>query len=131
MFVPVTSLYAALFALMLIPITIRVGLRRVTLKVFSGDGGDEVLNRRMRAHGNFVEYVPFGLLLIALMESNGAPQAYVHGLGALFLAARVMHYFTLITNPLAITRAISMLGTTAVFLLSALWLLFKGLANGV
>lgn len=127
--VPLSSLYASLFALILIPITIRVGLRRAKTKIFAGDGGDEVLNRRIRAHANFLEYVPFGLLLIALTEMIGAQSVFIHIVGATFLISRIMHYFTLIAHPVGITREISMLGTLAVFFLTGGWLLYATFAQ--
>ena len=65
---PITSLYAAIFGLLLIPITYAVGLRRMKTRTSFLDGGDEILLRRMRSHGNFVEYVPFALVLIGLTE---------------------------------------------------------------
>ncbi|MBL4827781.1 MAG: MAPEG family protein, partial [Spongiibacteraceae bacterium] len=49
----ITSLYAALFGLILLPITMRVGLRRIATKVWFLDGGDDELLRRIRSHANF------------------------------------------------------------------------------
>ncbi len=121
---PVTSLYAAIFGLLLIPITYAVGLRRMKTRTSFLDGGDEVLLRRMRSHGNFVEYVPFALVLIGLAELNGAPTAYVHGMGALLLLSRIVHYVVINFKPIVIVRVISMLGTTAVFLLSSVYLIY-------
>ncbi len=121
---PVTSLYAAAFGLLLIPITYAVGLRRMKTRTSFLDGGDEVLLRRMRSHGNFVEYVPFALVLIGLAELNGAPTVYVHGMGALLLLSRVVHYVVINFKPIVIVRVISMLGTTAVFLLSSVYLIY-------
>ena len=88
------------------------------------DGGDEILLRRMRSHGNFVEYVPFALVLIGFAELNGAPTVYVHGMGALLLLSRVFHYVVINFKPIVIVRVISMLGTTAVFLLSSVYLIY-------
>ncbi len=121
---PVTSLYAAIFGLLLIPITYAVGLRRMKTRTSFLDGGDEILLRRMRSHGNFVEYVPFALVLIGLAELNGAPTVYVHGMGALLLLSRVVHYVVINFKPIVIVRVISMLGTTAVFLLSSVYLIY-------
>ena len=121
---PVTSLYAAIFGLLLIPITYAVGLRRMKTRTSFLDGGDEILLRRMRSHGNFVEYVPFALVLIGLAELNGAPTAYVHGMGALLLLSRIVHYVVINFKPIVIVRVISMLGTTAVFLLSSVYLIY-------
>ena len=121
---PVTSLYAAIFGLLLIPITYAVGLRRMKTRTSFLDGGDEILLRRMRSHGNFVEYVPFALVLIGLAELNGAPTAYVHGMGALLLLSRVVHYVVINFKPIVSIRVMSMLGTTAVFLLSSVYLIY-------
>ena len=121
---PVTSLYAAIFGLLLIPITYAVGLRRMKTRTSFLDGGDEVLLRRMRSHGNFVEYVPFALVLIGLAELNGAPTVYVHGMGALLLLSRVVHYVVINFKPIVSIRVMSMLGTTAVFLLSSVYLFY-------
>ena len=53
--------------------SIAVGLRRVQTGITLLHGEDEELLRRMRAHGNFIEYVPMILLLMALIElSKGA-----------------------------------------------------------
>ncbi len=124
---PVTSLYAAIFGLLLIPITYAVGLRRMKTRTSFLDGGDEILLRRMRSHGNFVEYVPFALVLIGLAELNGAPITYVHGMGALLLLSRVVHYVVINFKPIVIIRVMSMLGTTAVFLLSSMYLIYARL----
>ncbi|QWE18652.1 MAPEG family protein [Polynucleobacter corsicus] len=38
-----------------------------------GSGGNDDLERAIRAQGNFAEYVPFGIILITCLEPNGAP----------------------------------------------------------
>jgi len=87
----ITPLYAALAALILVFLTFRViGLRRGK-KVAFGDGGVPELVHAIRAHGNFVEYVPFALLLILLVELTGGARGTVHGLGAALIAARLFH----------------------------------------
>lgn len=64
---------------------------RAQFGVHHGDGGKERLNRRIRAHGNFAEYVPLILLLVALLEAGGAGRATVHMLLLPLVAARIMH----------------------------------------
>jgi uncharacterized membrane protein YecN with MAPEG domain len=87
----VTPLYAALAALLLLFLTFRViGLRR-SKQVAFGDGGVPELVHAIRTHGNFVEYVPFALLLILLIELTGGARGTVHGLGATLIVARVFH----------------------------------------
>ncbi len=44
-------------------------------------------------HGNFAEYVPFALVLLALAELSGAHWAGVHALGLSLLAGRLLHAY--------------------------------------
>ena len=111
---PITSLYAAVFGLLLIPITIAVGMRRMKTRIAFLGGDDETLLRRMRSHANFVETVPLALLLMALTELNGASAVFMHVVGATLLVSRIVHYVTLNVHPTAPTRSASMIGTLAV-----------------
>jgi len=77
----------------------------------------------MRSHGNFVEYVPFALTLIGLAELNGASSAYMHSMGSLLLISRVVHYVVINFRPVVAIRVLSMVGTTAVFLMSSVYLI--------
>ena len=56
-----------------------------------GEGSDPSLMLAVRAHGNFTEYVPLGLLLLALVESKGNHSKGVCFLGGSLLAGRVAH----------------------------------------
>ena len=69
----VTSIIASILTLIFVRLSFAViGLRRKN-KVSLGSGGHEDLERAIRAQGNFAEYVPFGVILIACLELNGAP----------------------------------------------------------
>ncbi len=56
-----------------------------------GDGGDPLMNRRIRGHGNFAEYVPLILVLLGGLEISGTPRWVLHSLGSGLLAGRVLH----------------------------------------
>ena len=87
----ITALYAGALGLFFVMLAIRViGLRR-SAKVGLGDGGNAVLLRAIRVHGNFAEYAPFSLLLMALSEGLGAPALLLHIAGSVLLAGRVIH----------------------------------------
>lgn len=88
---PIASLYAGLLALLLVLLTIRVVAARRGAQVAIGDGGDKVLQRRIRAHANFAEYVPIALILLALAEAGGAWWWLLHAIGAALLAGRIIH----------------------------------------
>lgn len=90
-FPEVTLMYLALLSLVYSALALAVvGLRRKHSIPF-GDGGNESLLRAIRAHGNFIEYVPLTALLVASLEAMGAPASHVHLLMGLLLFARVIH----------------------------------------
>ena len=64
----VTLMTAGLCGLLYLWLSIRVVQVRQSAKVLLGDGGDELLLSRIRAHANFAEYVPICLILIGVIE---------------------------------------------------------------
>jgi uncharacterized membrane protein YecN with MAPEG domain len=88
---PITSLFAALLALLLFTLTMTVIVTRMTTKTDLGDGDNPLMIRRIRAHGNFVEYVPMGLILLGLNEVSGAGAIWLWTIGALLLVGRILH----------------------------------------
>lgn len=64
MHVTMTPIFAALLGLIFFFLSLRTSLERRRAKVSLGDGGDPGLQGAIRAHGNFIEYVPISLLLI-------------------------------------------------------------------
>lgn len=96
---PVTAIYAALLAFLFIGLSARVILYRRAQGLSLGDEGDRALLQRMRAQANCAEYAPFGLLLLALSEAQGAPAPALHLLGLALLAGRVLHAVGLSADP--------------------------------
>lgn len=86
------------------------------------------LQRKMRAHGNFAEYVPQGLLFLIALELMQAPSGLIWSLGTLFFLARFAHAIGLITTygP-SIARAIGFFATWIVYLLGSFACLYFGL----
>lgn len=70
---------------------IRCGQARTKGKVSIGDGGDDFLIRRMRAHANFVESAPFVLILIAALEASGLGGGWLWYVGIIYIAGRLAH----------------------------------------
>ena len=87
----ITLLVASLHVLLYVVLSLRVVLHRKARRIGIGSGGDEVLSRKMRVHGNFSEYVPLGLLLLALLELSGLAPALLWTFGVALLVARVLH----------------------------------------
>ena len=88
---PITSLFAGGFALALVGLSLSVTLRRVKTTILLGEGDDVGLRRRIRAQANFIEYVPLGVIVLALMELRGLPAAAVVSLGTALAIGRLLH----------------------------------------
>lgn len=91
----IVTLYAGLLGLLYLPLAANVIRIRRADRISLGDGGNTLLERRIRAHGNFAEYVPIALILIALAEAGGSPPWLIHGLGIALVIGRAMHAFAL------------------------------------
>jgi uncharacterized membrane protein YecN with MAPEG domain len=87
----VTAFYAGLLGLLLIYLCFAVTLNRRRTKVGLGSGGDSALERAIRVHANFTEYVPLALLLMGLGELNNAPSVLLHVAGIALLFGRLLH----------------------------------------
>ena len=67
---------------------------RKALGIASGDSGNAAMLRAMRVHSNFAEYVPLCLILLSMVDLQGAaPLFVVHGLGITLLAGRAAHAY--------------------------------------
>ncbi|WP_158265816.1 MULTISPECIES: MAPEG family protein [unclassified Pseudomonas] len=92
----VTLLYGGLLAILFIALSARVIIGRMGPGSPSlGDGGNSVMFRRIRGHGNFAEYVPLALVLIGFLELTGSPQWQLHTLGSVLLVGRILHGYAL------------------------------------
>ncbi len=121
---PVTSIVAAIAVLIQFALTGMTGKQREKTGTPLGDGGDETLLRRIRAHGNFTETVPIALIVLGLLEMNGVGAQMLWAYGASLLAGRVLHVFSIIRAIVIPLRPISMLMTFIPMLAGAVSLLW-------
>lgn len=87
----ITLLFASLHALMFLGLSLRVVLQRRSNRVGIGDGGHSALARSIRVHGNFTEYVPLALILMALLELGALPSTWLWVSGSMLLLGRILH----------------------------------------
>ena len=87
----VTLILAGCAALLHLWLATRVGQVRRSEGVSIGDGGNERVVRRMRAHANFTENAPLVLLLVLAIELGVGASPWLWAAAALFLVARVLH----------------------------------------
>lgn len=115
---PITSLTAAVAAIMLVILGFATGMRRTQTKILLGTGDDDILLRRVRAHGNFIEYVPIALILLALAEVAGTGDALLWTIAGLLVAGRALHIVGILGTVIP-ARAAGMLMTIASILLGS------------
>ncbi len=128
---PITIFYAALLALFYLYLSLRIIGIRKEVRASIGDGGSSKLNRAIRVHANFSEYVPLALLLLYFLETQSANAIVVHFLAALLLIARIVHaYGVSQTNEKLKFRIFGMFSTVSVIGVCSIYLLLLSLGIG-
>ena len=122
-FPTVTAALAASFAILMVLLSVQTSLRRASLGVTAGDAGDETLRRRIRAHGNFIEYAPLAVVLLLLVELSGASLATTVALGLSLVLARLLHAAGMLYTSGPVLRAAGMLIQHTAFLYAAIFLI--------
>lgn len=123
-----SPLYAALLGFILVALSARVIVYRRSHKISLGDTGDKALLKRMRAHSNFTEYAPFGLILLVLIELSGAPAIAVHVLGVMLVTGRAVHAYGFSSTPQVMRMRVGgMMLTMSTIVLSSVGLLLHWL----
>ena len=93
MTIPITLIYASIFAFFALVLSFRAGSFRGQsgISLLFGDPQNMELAERVRTHQNFLEYVPMVLIVMAAIEANGGSQTFLHVCGLLLIVARIAH----------------------------------------
>ncbi|WP_394178056.1 MAPEG family protein [Yoonia maritima] len=125
---PITAIYGALTALVYLTLTIRVIGQRRALKISLGDKDNPAMRQHIRAHANCAEYAPMGIILLGLVELNGAATWLVHLLGLMVILGRVAHAAAFWKHPMSFPlRQLGMLLTMVQLALASLVILISAL----
>ncbi|MFK7895297.1 MAG: MAPEG family protein [Myxococcota bacterium] len=128
---PITSLYAALLGFVFVALSIHVVRARLKHEVSIGHGGIDDLHLAQRRQGNFVEYVPYALVLLVLLEASNTSAWILHALGGGLLFARILHPFGFYPEfALRLPRLIGTVVTWIVLASGSAALLYGALAGG-
>ena len=126
----VTFLYTGIFGLFYFALTAYVVRHRFKEKKIFGHNTDVTssLHRAIRIHGNFYEYVPFILFMMALDEMSGRSIPMVHAFGMALLVGRLAHFVGLRkTHSSSLPRGAGALLTFIVMIILSVLLIYKGL----
>ncbi|MFI4969944.1 MAG: MAPEG family protein [Lysobacterales bacterium] len=122
----ITGIYVALATLLVLILAVRVSTGRHAAKVHIGDGGQSSLLLRIRAHGNAVEYLPLGLLLLLMLELNQTQPLWLHVFGCVLLIGRIAHAIGLsMSSQESVGRFLGTALTWGVMLVMAVLLLWQ------
>lgn len=115
-----TAFYAGLLALFYIALSFRVISLRRKYKIGINSGQEKELERAIRVHANFGEYVPLAIFLMFLLELNQSSELMLHILGSALFIGRVLHALGLDKSAgTSLPRMIGMLLTFSVIIVAA------------
>jgi uncharacterized protein len=90
----IVTLYAGIFGLFFVALSVRTLLLRRSLGVGIGNGNQPTLERASRVHANFAEYVPLALLLIYFLEIQTKSNLWwIHFICLTLLVGRISHAY--------------------------------------
>jgi uncharacterized protein len=121
---PVFFVCAGLLGLLAVSLTVSVGRLRMQKKIYLGDGGDPEMLSAIRAHGNFMEYVPLCLALI-YFASDYYGYWPVAVASLVLLISRVMHAGGLL-GFIPLGRTIGAAGTTIILAAASAMCVYAG-----
>lgn len=127
----ITLLYTGLLGLFYVALSFNVIRLRRSKLVGLGHDNDphDPLFRAVRIHGNFSEYIPLLLLMMVLDEMTGRSPLWLHAMGILLLASRVLHMIGITsTHKKSFGRLSGMMITLNLLIISSILLILKGLA---
>ena len=131
----ITSAYLGILALLYLVLGLQVSRLRRGHRVLFGDGDNIKLRSAIRAHANFVEYVPIIVLMVAMLEMSGMPALRVHLLMGALLVARLLHPLGMYVGPRTLQFQICRVGgillTLMVMAGAALLLLWRFLPGAI
>jgi len=113
----ITGFYLGILALLYLVLGLQVSRLRRGHRVTFGDGDNIKLRSAIRAHGNFAEYVPVIVLLVALLEMSGLPAIRIHLLMGVLLVARLLHPLGMYVGPRTLQFRICRVGGITLTLL--------------
>jgi len=124
---PITLMYASLFAIFALYLSFGAGSTRGKsgVPILFGEPVNMELAEKVRRHQNFLEYVPMFLIVFAAIEMNGGSSMFLFVVGDLLLIARIAHAIGLKHDNMGhIGRLIGAGGTALVTLVTAIYGLY-------
>lgn len=127
----ITSFYAGIIGLLYLGLSINVIRNRFRFRQSLGTGEEAKLEKVVRVHGNFSEYVPILLTMLGFLELGGESKGLLHFFGLTLIIGRVLHALGLsylkAPNPF---RTLGMMGTFTCLIGASIRLILMALEKG-
>ncbi|MEC7276512.1 MAG: MAPEG family protein [Bdellovibrionota bacterium] len=127
----ITSFYAGCLGILYLGLSFNVIRNRWKFRQSLGSGSEAQLEKSIRIHGNFSEYVPLIVIMMALLELNKESVNLLHSFGIMLIVGRLLHAYGIaikkVPNPY---RIIGMSLTFICMIGSSIKLIFSALNNG-
>jgi len=123
----IISFYTGILALIYVALSFYVIKGRLINRVSLGDNNNPDMQKRVRVHGNFAEYVPLAVFMIFLTEVLMAEtlsyaNIIIHILGVMLLVGRVSHVWGIMNKEgSSLARAGGVILTFLVLIITALY----------
>lgn len=128
----ITPLFTAVFAFLYVLLSLNVIKQRFANQISLGSADNKEMERAIRIHANFIEYVPIALILFYFIEMLSMSSSLVFYLGSALLIARVMHFFGMqYPKDLILFRKLGMIITLLVLLVASIALALRYLPISV
>ncbi len=90
---PITLMYASIFALFALVLSFKAGTDRGKsgISILFGAPENMELAQKVRVHQNFLEYVPLLLIAFGMIEINGGNRWFLYIVGDLLIISRIAH----------------------------------------
>ncbi len=120
MSIPITLTFASIFTLFALILSFRAGSFRgkTGVSVLFGEPQNMELAERVRAHQNFLEYVPIIIIVMGAIEANGGSSTFLYVVGDLLIIARIAHAVGLKHDNMAHKGRLIGAGGTALIMLA-------------
>lgn len=121
----ITATYAAALGILTAGLGFMTVIMRAKSNISWGDGGNLPLQRAIRAHGNLTEYMPVFLVILMILENTTVSSNWLHGLGAIFLAGRLVSAVYFWVAQKFVLRVIALWGAVLPILVGSVLLLLN------
>lgn len=126
----ITPFYAALLTLFYIILSFNVIRNRWRYKQSLGSGKEKQLEKSIRAHANFAEYVPLVIIMMSFLEHSKEPNGWLHFFGIALIIGRLSHAIGIGLQAPNALRVVGMLATFTCLLGTSFKLIILCLQNG-